>query len=135
MQKLKDNKPTDLDHAIELLTSLFSESDLNEMRSMTEQKFMSSAHFGVGMAIRNAWELWWSEDTEFGWAPVKPLIVKWFNGIDIYHADDMSGIIMTSFYRSLAHKPRDIEGQLEVYAKHWLEQGFENGIFNNKRKR
>ena len=130
---LDDIMPVDLDHAIVILTEIYA-SSLETIGKMSEREFMSATHHSAGMAIRNAWKLWWSDDTSRGWSAIKPQIVAWFNGIDIYHADDMSGIIMTSFHRSATGKSRDMEGQLKVYRKHWLKQGFKDGIYDQNRR-
>lgn len=126
---LEENQPRDLEHAIEILTEAYEEH-ISEIRNMSEGEFQSSTHFWSGMAVRNAWNLWWYADHNYpnDWPEEKPPIVEWFNNIDIVHADDMSGMIMTSLHRSIGGKKLDIEGQVEKYHTHWKEAGYENGI-------
>jgi len=129
---LEEHVPNTLDEAIEILTEYFKDH-ISEIRNMSESEFSGSVHMGAGMGIRNAWNLWWYDghpyDGDGGWPEEKPKLTEYFNSIGIYHGDDLSGIIMSSFYRSVAGKNRDLEGQLEIYSKHWKEQGFEDGIY------
>ena len=95
---------------------------------MSEQEFGGKTHHGFGTNIRNSWKLWWQKN----WDEEKPKIVQYFNDLDIYHADDMSGIIMDSFHRKTTGKEIDLEGQIEKHKKHWKEYGFKDGIYTNK---
>ena len=60
--------------------------------------------------IRNEWGLWTGS-----------LLAFWFFEKEIYHADDMSGIIVDSYRRTIGGQPIDLESQIEVYHKHWEE--------------
>ncbi len=83
---------------------------------------MGLFHFTIGMNIRNSWYLWWHEDHGYpNWPSEKPEIIKYFNSIEIYHADDMSGIIFTTVFRKYYNKPIDLESQIKVYHEHWLK--------------
>jgi hypothetical protein len=71
-------------------------------------------HFTVGMGIRNEWGLW--DQT----APLN----RWFReNLKLGHADDMSGIILTSLGRRLRGEPLNLEEQVKIYQKHWHQQG------------
>jgi uncharacterized protein DUF6794 len=123
---MKNEKiPENLDQAIEFLEVLSKE--MTEMKDMSEDEFGGTTHHGFGTNIRNSWKLWWQKS----WNEEKPKIVQYFNDLGIYHADDMSGIIMTSFHRKQADKEVNLPGQIEKYKKHWKEQGFKDGIFKN----
>ena len=125
-------QPSNLDEAIEILLEAIG-PDRAKMECMTEREFGSAFHHGTGTQIRNSWCLWWSEDHGYdAWPREKPAIVKYFNDIDIFHADDMSGIIMNSLYRRMTGKDLNLSEQIEVYKKHWLEQGFKGGIYVNR---
>ena len=41
----------------------------------------------------------------------------------IYHADDMSGIILTSFQRHVRGQPLEVETQVKHYRKYWKDLG------------
>jgi len=101
--------PSDLDDAIECLEDLLSEEDMDYVRTC-EESDMSVFHFNVGMAIRNRWGLWG-----------KSRLAQWFNGIGIYHPDDMSGIIFHSLWRKVHSKPENLEGQVKHYQDYWAK--------------
>ena len=62
------------------------------------------------MWLRNNWGLW------------KGLrLAQWFNKQDIFHPDDMSGIILASFWRHLNHKPIDLRGQVTTCQAYWKQ--------------
>lgn len=68
-------------------------------------------HFGIGMWMRNNWGLWDKESD----------LHKWFASHGITHADDMSGIILTSFRRRLLGQPIGFEQQVENYKSYWRQ--------------
>ena len=47
--------PRDIDEAVRALRSLLPESELREFAALSEQEASISAHFGIGMFIRNNW--------------------------------------------------------------------------------
>jgi len=72
---------------------------------------MSQYHFGLGMGMRNEWGLWGGSR-----------LAKWFNAQGITHPDDMSGIILHSFWRHLNGKPITLEQQVKYYQDYWKNQ-------------
>lgn len=82
--------------------------DIDEWLALDEDKALAYAHHGFGMMVRNELGLWH-----------KGSIVPYFHGLGIYHADDMSGIILTSFHRKENGKDLDIDTQVKKYIKHW----------------
>ena len=126
--------PNNLDEAVAILTEYYKDK-LSEIADMTEDKFIGNSHHSLGQGIRNDWNLWWHENHSItGWPKEKPALTEYFNNLGIYHGDDLSGIILTSFYRGVVGKDRDLEGQIKVYKKHWKQQGFKDGIYDYKRK-
>lgn len=115
--------PISLEDALIKLEQFYGRR-LDDIADMSEREFLGSTHFFSGMHIRNSWKLWWSKD----WNEPKPPLNEWFNSIGIVHADDMSGILLTCFYRKLKSIPYDIEKQVEKYHKHWKECGYVDGI-------
>ena len=83
-----------------------------EMKNMKEGDVVLY-HHSAGRWIRNNWGLWQGEN----------YLCRYFKSIGITHADDMSGIIFTSFYRKLHGKPLDIDGQVAKYKAHWEKYG------------
>src|SRR5277367_2419498 len=61
-------------------------------------------HFGLGMWLRNNWGLWGGGALQ-----------TWFNSKGIKHADDMSGILITTVYRQLHNQPIDLDRQIVYY--------------------
>ena len=79
--------PATVEQAVETLIEFYSES-LPEILKMSLQEFEASVHFGAGLFIRNSWHLWWYEGNTCDSRPKKkPALVKYFNGIDVVHAD------------------------------------------------
>lgn len=58
--------------------------------------------------MRNNWSLWGDSG-----------LSKWFKSIGIFHADDMSSIILDSLVRSLKDEPIDLDGQVKFYQDYW----------------
>lgn len=72
-------------------------------------------HFSIGRNLRNEWKLW---------DPTSPL-ARWFRTRGIGHADDMSGIILTTLYRTIRFELPDVEEQINYYTSYWRAQGID----------
>lgn len=83
-------------------------SNLNSWLKTDEKTALSYAHHGLGATLRNNLGLWHGSD-----------IKEWFNSIGIYHPDDMSSIILTSFHRKLNKKFINLEQQVQYYRNYW----------------
>jgi hypothetical protein len=99
--------PTNLDECYEALRHLLNPEELQDFQAKSEDE-LSEYHFGLGLWMRNNWGLW-------GGSP----LAKHFNHIGICHPDDMSGIILDSFWRHLNGKPIRLEEQVQYYRKYW----------------
>ncbi len=77
-----------------------------------EDKVSAQLHHSLGRWLRNEWELW-DEKSPFH---------KWFLGLGIHYADDMSGIIITTFYRRLNGLPLCLRGQIRNYKEYWAKE-------------
>ena len=60
--------------------------------------------------MRNNWGLWKGSR-----------LSKWFNSQGIKHTDDMSGVILVSYYRHLNGKPIELEKQIQYYKNYWAK--------------
>jgi hypothetical protein len=121
--------PGSLEEAIDYLISRNDEKSLAEIKKMNENQFMGAVHFGMGMAIRNEWYLWWHAIKGREGVPEQiPGVVAELEKYNIFHGDDISGIILTSTYRKIMGLDRDLEGQVAHYIEHWKRAGYENGI-------
>ena len=120
--------PATLDEALDDLIMFFSR-EIDLIKKVEEEYFTGTSHFGLGTFIRNTWFLWWYEDSGYAeWPDEKPELNKWFESIGIVHPDDMSGIILTSFYRKIKGIPIDLNCQIKRYQEHWKNNGFPDGI-------
>lgn len=128
-------QPKTLEEACGDYLVFFSKAkDWQEMLSLKEDSFVGRAHFGSGAFLRNSLFLWWQSNHGFkDWPESRPPIVTYFNELGITHADDMSGMILTTAYR-MHHKLPILEHeQVAYYKAHWKKEGFPDGIFKPNR--
>lgn len=104
----KKYKPRNLDEAISQLDILLTEKDKKDIYDMTEKDYTVNSHFSTGMWIRNNWGLWGGKE-----------LAKYFNALGIYHPDDMSGIILCSYYRHIHNQDYKLEEQIKYYQDYW----------------
>ena len=78
---MKKQKPKNLTECIQMLD-----------KTLTEDEFFMESHFTIGMGIRNEW-------IRSG----NPELVKFFLDQGVKHPDDMSAMILTSYYRYLTN--------------------------------
>lgn len=102
--KKENYKPVNLEEAVVQLKIIHHDSTKQKILAMTEDEFMAGAHMGLGMWMRNNWGLWKGKE-----------LAKYFNSIGIYHPDDMSGIILTSYYRELHGQEWRVDDQVKYY--------------------
>lgn len=106
---IKESKvPSNLEETFVALKEMLSEEDLKNFRDTPENELSGKYHFGLGLWMRNNWGLW-SE------SPLK----DYFNEMGIFHPDDMSGIIITSFHRHLNGKNIRLKEQIKYYQEYW----------------
>ena len=77
----------------------------------TEKEFTTDSHFGLGLWIRNNWGLWKGSR-----------LSNFFIANGIFHPDDMSGIILTSYHRKLNGIEIQLEKQIKYYQEYWDKQ-------------
>lgn len=105
--KLKN--PCNLDEAVVAMDYILSLEDKELFQEWSEEKFVSTLHHSLGRLIRNKWGLW-NETSK---------LYKWFKAIGIWHADDMSGIILTSYSRKTHNLPMKLGEQIQNYIEYW----------------
>ena len=107
---MKKEKPKNLTECIQMLDKNLKTEDKDYIKTLTEDEFFMESHFTIGMGIRNEW-------IRSG----NPELVTFFLEKGVKHPDDMSAMILTSYYRHLLGKEIDFEGQISAYKKE-LEQ-------------
>ncbi len=100
--------PKDLDDCFRRLNELLRDSTKQLIKSYKEDKFVNEAHLTTGMQLRNNWKLW-----------VGSRLTLYFNNLGIYHAEDMSGIILRSYHRYLLGRDLMLETQIKRYKYYW----------------
>ena len=107
---MKKEKPKNLTECIQMLDKTLKKEDKDYIKTLTEDEFFMESHFTIGMGIRNEW-------IRSG----NPELVTFLLDQGVKHPDDMSAMILTSYYRHLLGKEIDLEGQISAYKKE-LEQ-------------
>lgn len=108
----KPNHPRNLNEAFVAVDTLVSADEKDIFLEWSEEKFVARTPHSLGRLIRNQWQLW------DGKSPLH----KWFLRSDIWHADDMSGIILTSYWRHIHKQPLNIRSQFDAYRAYWAKQ-------------
>jgi hypothetical protein len=88
----------------EPLDKILNEEDREAIRKST-----GLFHHGLGRWIRNNWGLWEGRNP----------LTDFFHGYGIWHADDMSGIILDSYARTLNGQDVKFEEQVKFYLAYW----------------
>ena len=99
--------PKTLDDAMMALNSMLSEKE-EEFIMSNDESAMIQYHHTIGRTIRNKWGFW-----------TKSELKTWFNDKGIVHPDDMSGILMKSFWRFKHDKPLKLNEQIQYYKDYW----------------
>ncbi len=102
--------PADVEDCLTELDKMLPEEIIEEMAERTEDE-MIRYHHGFGTWLRNNWGLWSGSK-----------LSEYFNSLGIYHPDDMSCIILYSYWRRLNGKPIELEVQIQYYIDFWEEQ-------------
>lgn len=103
--------PIDLEDTFSFFKCNWSEKELEEFKNSKEKDAVVSLHSKYGMNIRNNWGLWKREGK----------LVGFFNKNGIYHPEDMSSVIFTSFHRKLNNMPIELKEQAKFYKSYWEE--------------
>lgn len=103
--------PEDLDDVLVEVDRIFVSAGERDAVMKAAEDDMVQYHHGLGMWMRNEWGLW-----------AGSRLSEYFNRIGIHHPDDMSGIILNSYWRKLHGKPIDLERQVKYYQEYWRKQ-------------
>ncbi len=114
--------PKDLDDAFVELKKMLSPLLVEDMKHRP-QADMILHHHGLGTRIRNNWVLW-----------AGSRLSEHFSAQGITHPEDMSGIILDSFWRHLNGRPLDLEGQVACYRAYWDKLSWQSREWSSARK-
>jgi len=103
--------PKNLNECYNELNSMLDKKRIDKIKTISEKEFSTDSHFGMGLWIRNNWGLW----------KVSRLHL-FFKANGIFHPDDMSGIILTSYHRNLKGTEVQLEKQIKYYQEYWAKQ-------------
>jgi hypothetical protein len=102
--------PANLDDCFSELQKMLRPDFLTEFKNKGERE-LPEYHMGLGMWLRNNWGLWRGSR-----------LSKYFNQLGIFHPDDMSGIIIETFWSKLNNKPQKLDEKIEFYQEYWKSQ-------------
>lgn len=108
------NIPSNLNECFIELDNLLSEEDKEIIKSSINNSIMIDVH--IGRNIRNEWGLWQGSKLK-----------DYFESLGVWHADDMSGIILNSYWCFLKNQPINLNSQIEYYQNYW-EDNYPNDI-------
>ena len=104
------HSPANLEEAVFHLMKIMPDSSQQNILLMSEDDFIAGSHFRLGMWIRNNWRLWRGGQ-----------LANDFKSRGIFHPDDMSGIILTSFFRELHGLDWELDEQIKRIQNYWKE--------------
>ena len=99
--------PVDLEDAFRELDKMLSQEFRDEFKSSSEQDLIRY-HFGLGLWMRNNWGLW-SESR----------LAQSLSASGLRHPDDMSGLIITAYWRRLNGKELGVEAEVQRNDAYW----------------
>lgn len=104
------NIPETFYEAVNLLDDLIDdEEDRKLFRETSVSEVEARYHHTLGRYLRNEWRLW--EDG----TPLR----TWFLSMDVEHADDMSGMLISAWWHQLNGMEFDLIGRIELAKAYW----------------
>ena len=100
--------PNNLEESWAELEKNLAVKDRQRLKEISEAD-MVKFHLSYGMDIRNSWGLWRGSR-----------LAKYFNNLGIHHPDDMSSIILDTFWCHINNKPIRLEERIAYYKEFWL---------------
>ena len=103
-------KPKDFNESLIQLDKLLPDSTKGQIKIMTEEEFMCKSHFSTGTWIRNYWLY---NRYLFGLIVTQSDLRKDLQSKKLFNNDDMSSLILRSFYRKLQNKDLQVDQQIK----------------------
>lgn len=104
--------PVTVTDVVSFLVANLSEEDVRAIREIPECD-MVRFHHSLGRQLRNHWGLW-NEDSP---------LHRYCRGIGLWHADDMSSVILTSLWRQLNGQELRVDDQVRKFQDYWRQNG------------
>lgn len=101
--------PDELSLCFKYLDENLDSKEIEKFKSISENDIVEY-HFSIGMHLRNNLLRHHKQSKK---------ITDYFNSIGIYHYDDMSSIILTSYHRHLNDQGLRLNAQLKKYIEYW----------------
>jgi hypothetical protein len=102
--------PVNLEECIKQIDLLLDSATKEKAKKWSEEDFGAYTHMFLGMWIRNNWRLW-GDST----------LSQYFNKMGIFHPDDMSGIILDSYHRTITGEKIRLKEQVKHYQDYWKD--------------
>lgn len=109
--------PQNLDEALLELEFVYPDSTKELIRTLTEDEYLSKTHFTIGLYIRKQWLY---EESSTGITRQSSLRKNLYS-IGILKNDDMSELILRSYYRQLMGEELRIGEQIKVYQGYYFQ--------------
>lgn len=109
----------DIETALKYIEHLFCNNnpkgpaDMKYFSNLDEESALLETHHSLSQELRNDLSLWDKDSTMYKY---------FFNKWKIFHADDMSSILITCFYRELNNENWHIEKQVQEYLDYWKNE-------------
>lgn len=100
--------PKTLDEAHVRLEQLFPSEELAAIDAMSSEDEMIRYHMGFGMGLRNNWGLWRNSQ-----------LAQNLRAIGFMHPDDMSGMILETFWCKRHKKPFRLDERAASFRRFW----------------
>jgi len=116
--------PTNLSECFDVLDEYFKHKTLEYefFKNSQEEEAVIATHFTIGKKIRSNWGLWEGNSTIF----------KFLSSMQLWHADDMSSLILTSYHRYINDKPLELKQQIEHFLEYWKQYEQSKGPISKK---
>ena len=101
--------PSNINECLLELDSQLEDEEKEQIRNLGEDEFVTLSHMFMGQKLRNLWLY-----------PQESPLRKFFKDEGLLSEDDMSDIILKSFYRHLKEEDIRYEEQLERKARYKL---------------
>ena len=102
--------PKNLEETWVALEKDVTAEDRQKIKTISEDEFIDKDFFG-GTGLGNDWGLWRGSR-----------LVKYFNGIGIYHPDDMALIIRQTFWCHINEKPIRLDERIAYFKEFWIRR-------------